>query len=169
MSFSLKVYALDIKSVAALFGSGKSEFGERILKNFSKEIQEINDWSEADISAEIAIAEVLKGSLSSSSGEIYAQVLELICKEIGEELLSNEWSELSMNWIMDINLEPSLPISALPIPVNYPYVLTISNRISDEFIENFRLLDYEFQAMNQAETWFKEIEKAKKDLMLFFY
>jgi hypothetical protein len=95
--------------------------------------------------------------------------LELICKEIGEELLSNEWSELSMNWIMDINLEPSLPIPALPIPVNYPYVLTISNRTSDEFIENFRLLDYEFQAINQAETWFKEIEKEKKDLMLFFY
>ena len=169
MSFSLKVYALDIKSVAALFGSGKSELGERILKNFSKEIQEINDWSEADISAEIAIVEILKGSLSSSSGEIYAQVLELICKEIGEELLSNEWSELSMNWIMDINLEPSLPIPALPIPVNYPYVLTISNRSADEFIENFRALDYETTAMHQAEGWFLKIEKEKKDLLLFFY
>jgi hypothetical protein len=70
---------------------------------------------------------------------------------------------------MDINMEPSLPIQTLPIPDNYPYVLSISNRTADEFIENFRSLDYEASAMIQAETWFQKIVKEKRDLVLFFY
>lgn len=169
MSFALKVYAIDIKSVAALFGSDNSELGIRMLKKFSTEIQAINDWNEADVIAETALQDIINGNCSSSSGEIYAQVLELICKEIGVELDADEWSDLSMNWIMDINMEPSLPIQTLPIPDNYPYVLCISNKTADEFIENFRSLDYEASAMIQAETWFQKIVKEKKDLMLFFY
>ena len=169
MSFALKVYTVDLKSIAALYGSGKSELLKLLLTKYSSEIIQINDWNEADISAETALQDIFSGSCSSSSGEIYAQVLELICKEIGEELLTDEWYDLSMTWIMDINMEASLPISAMPIPKNYPYVLTVFNRTADEFIENFRALDYELAAMSQAELWFQKLEKEKKDLVLFFY
>jgi hypothetical protein len=169
MSFSLRVYAIEIKSIAALYASKKFELVDKIIKKFADEILDINDWTDAEISAEQALQEIFEANCSSLNGEIYARVIELICKEIGEELPTDEWNELSMNWIMDINLEASLPIAALPIPANYPYVLTISNKTADEFIANFRSLDYEFSAMQQAELWIQKIVEDKKDLMLFFY
>ena len=169
MSFALKVYAVDLKSLAALYGSGKSELYNLILSKYNVEILNINDWNESDISAEAALHDIFNGSCSSSFGEIYAQVLELICKETGSAQLCDEWSDLSMNWIMDINMEASLPMPALPVPDNYPYVLSISNKTAFEFIENFRALDYETTAMMQAESWFQKIEKDKRDLALFFY
>lgn len=169
MSFSLRVYAIEIKSIAALYASKKFELADKIIKKFADEILDINDWTDAEISAEQALREIFEANCSSSNGEIYARVIELICKEIGEELPCGEWNELSMNWIMDINLEASLPITTLPIPANYPYVLTISNKTADEFIANFRSLDYEFSAMQQAELWIQKLVEDKKDLMLFFY
>jgi hypothetical protein len=169
MSFVIKVYTVDLKSLAAIYGSADSELVKLLLSKYSSEIVYINDWNEADINAETALQDIFKGSCSSSSGEIYAQVLEIICKEIGQELAADEWSDLSMTWIMDINLEASLPMKALPIPENYPYVLSIFNKSADEFIENFRALDYEPAAMSQAELWFQKVEKEKKDLVLFFY
>jgi hypothetical protein len=169
MSFALKVYTVDLKSLAALYGSAKLELVKLLLSKYSSEIVLINDWNEAEINAETALQDIINGSCSSSSGEIYAQVLELICKETGMELAADEWSDLSMTWIMDINMEASLPIPSLPIPENYPYVLSIFNKAADEFIENFRALDYEPAAMSQAELWFQKLEKEKKDLVLFFY
>jgi hypothetical protein len=169
MSFSLKVYAIEIKSIAALYASNKLELADKIIKKYADEIEDINDWTEAEISAEKALYEIFEANCSSTNGEIYALVIELICKEMGEELPNDEWNELSMNWIMDINLEASLPIMSLPIPADYPYVLTISNKAADEFITNFRLLDYETRAMQEAELWIQKLVHDKKDLMLFFY
>jgi len=168
MSFVLKVYAVNLKSLASLYGSGKLELVDFLSSKYRQEIVNINDWNESDINAEAALYDIFNGRCSSSFGEIYALVLELLCKETGEELPSDEWTNLSMNWIMDINMEASLPISALPVPRNYPYVLTISNKSAGEFVENFRSLDYETVAMMQAESWFQKIETDKCDLVLFF-
>lgn len=170
MGFSIQIYAVDLKSIAAVFASKNEALLKKIISSNLVRIRDINDWTDAEINAENALFEIFEGKISSGFGEIYANVMELICKELGEQLPSYEWQDLSMNWLMEINMEAELPIASLPLPSDFPYVLTVSNKNADEFVGNMKALYIEDEnARAQAELWFQKLIMEKKDLVLYFY
>jgi hypothetical protein len=126
---------------------------------------------DSDLSPLDALKDIVAGYLQvQTEGAMYAHVTELICRQLGQELANSEWNDLSMNWLMDINMEATLPIAELPLPLDFPYVLSILNKDIEDFVDLMGALDLEEEsAWEQFEGWLSILKKGKKDLVLFFY
>ncbi len=170
MGLSIRPYAVDLKIIEKVFSSGKSTMKDDILNQFSDIISDMSAWSNSDMEIEKALDDIILGKIDENEGEIYALSTELLCRFLGTPLSNKYWDDVSMNWLMDVNLEAKMPIKKLPLPLNFPYVLSIANSEIDIFIKTMESLDVEEpEAIQEFKEWFVYLTINKKDLVLFFY
>ena len=171
MSYAIHAYAVDIKAIQKIYGSKNEALQNAIFDHRKLQLEKVVDLSYSDYQPEEALKDIFFGFLQMpQESDLYAYVSEIICAELGISLACSEWQDLNMNWIMDINMEAELPISELPMPVDFPYVLTIMNKDLSEFVEAMAALDIEeASARIQFETWIDTLNSDKKDLVLYFY
>jgi hypothetical protein len=170
MSFALRPYIVKIADVAELFDSKDEASLNSIVQAKKKELQEIRYLAEEEYSPLDALKEIISGQLNPSlNGELYAYVCELLCSSIGEQPKADHWQNLSMNWLMDVNLSAALPIKSLPIPPTFPYVLSLRYQDLEDFVDLMGALDLEEEAWEEFEAWIAGCHQNQKDLILFFY
>ena len=171
MSYALHAYMVDVNSVQKVFGSKDEAFLNELVSSQKEKIQELRYNIDSEVSPIEALKEIFSGKTQTiSDTAIYVHVCELLCAQLGTLLPCSEWEDLSMNWLMDVNMEASLPISEISLPKNFPYVLTILFDKIEDFIDVMgALILEEEEPWIQFESWVKLLKEQKSDLVVFFY
>lgn len=170
MSFGLHPYILRIEKVAEIYASADEALLNSIVQKEKEQLKEIRMLADEEYSPIEALKNIIFGEVNpSTEGEVYAFVVELICKYLGQAPKAEHWQSLSMNWLMDINLAAALPIKALPLPKTFPYVLTLRYQDIEDFVDIMGALELEEDAWAEFEHWIQLTHKSQEDLILFFY
>ena len=75
-----------------------------------------------------------------------------------------------MNWLMDVNMAAELPIKEMNHPDTFPYVLCITNKELESFVDVMGALNLEEEAAwTEFEHWIARSKQNDSDLILFFY
>lgn len=171
MSYALHAYMVDIKAIDSVFNSQDEALQNALVASQKNKLQALREIVDSELSPIEALKNIFAGDLYASFDAVmYAHVCELICSHLGEALPCSEWQDLSMNWLMDVNMQPCLPIAELPLPSDFPYVLTIPYKELEDFVDIMGALDLEEDApWLQFEGWVKKLHTNKADLVVFFY
>ena len=170
MSFALHPYLVDIPEIAKVYASKDEALLNSIVQAEKKALQEIRDLADSEDSPLDALKEIIFGNIDANKdGEIYAFVTEVLCKHFGTVAKADHWQDLSMNWLMDVNLSAALPVKALPLPKTFPYVLSLRYRDLEDFVDIMGALDLEEEKWAEFENWINACHQKQKDLILFFY
>jgi hypothetical protein len=171
MSYALYPYMVKIKSIDAVFASQDESLLNDLVIQQKTKIQALKEDIDSELSPIEAIKEIFSGQLSKQDDPVmYTYICELICAALGTQLPATEWNNLSMNWLMDVNMEACLPMTKIPLPKDFPYVLTIPFAELEEFIDIMGALDLEDEEpWIEFETWVALLNREKGDLVIFFY
>lgn len=170
MSFGLHPYVLRIEKVAKIYASSDEELLHAVVQQEKQALKEIRMLADEEYSPIEALKNIIFGEINpTTEGEVYAFVVELICKYLGQAPKAEHWQNLSMNWLMDINLAAALPIRAIPLPKTFPYVLSLRYQDIEDFVDIMGALELEEEAWKEFEHWVHLAHKSKEDLILFFY
>lgn len=171
MSYALYPYMVKMESIDEVFASQNESLLNDLVANQKKALLKLQNDVDSELSPIEALKEIFSGNLTEKEDTaVYTYIIELICAHLGHPLPATEWMNLSMNWLMDINMTASLPMSKIPLPKNFPYVLSIPYAELEDFVDIMGALDLEEEEpWIEFEAWLALLNKEKGDLVIFFY
>lgn len=143
MSYALRVYQVDLNALRATVGSNDTALLQRVLAREAYAIRAHDEWFADEIAGGDptlgqALEQIVRNQMVRSAGYAYGYALELLCRELGEPLPSDNFQGIGWSWIetvdarlAELNAPPRFrldrlagifPLQDVPRPSDFPSI-----------------------------------------------